>query len=258
MEYGDVFVRDPASLVDLNNTIEYSADSLLKIEESVDRYLDGVKEVLEKQRDIIKEKLDEAEVALSEAEADLSSCEASQTQDEDGNYTPSCDSERSAVENARKEVEIWKKNYDAACRIISEMDYEIDNYRRSGGPLYPSGGKYFIRYLAEDHTDKATESLRGCIEIITDYQESRATDGEFPVEVTIENPNKTEDDKPLTEDEKKVRFGEFANEIVKKQAENSGEIAGANRVMKCPDCGRPKALCVCGSIRKDMIIYNRN
>lgn len=255
MELGDVFVRDPSSLAELNNTTEYVADSLLKIEESVDSYLEGVKTVLEEQRDAIKEKLDEAEEKLSEAEDDLSNCEASQTEDEDGNYTPSCNWERRAVEAARKEVEEWRRKYNEACRIADEVNREIENYRDQGGPLHPPGGKYFIHYLAGEHTDKATESLRGCIDIIQEYHEASANDGNVGTNEIIENPNKTDDDKPLTESEKEDRFAELSRRAIDHQAQNSGSIADANRVMKCSSCGRPKALCICGNMRREMRIY---
>lgn len=259
MDYGDVFVRDPSSLAELNNTMEYVADSLLKIEESVDSYLEGVKTVLEEQKDTIKEKLEEAEERLSEAEADLSSCEASQEWDEeDGCYRPSCKSEQRAVESARSEVEKWQKKYDEACRIVSEANREIENYRFTGGVFTPPGGKCFIQYLAGPHTDKATEALRGCIDIIGEYQEAPANDGEPQVGEVVENPNKTEDDRALTDEEKQRRLEDLSGNIIKKQAENSGNIADANRVMKCPDCGRPKALCVCGNVRKDMKMINKD
>lgn len=258
MEYGDIFVRDMASLAELNNTMEYVADSLLKIEESVDSYLEGVRTVLEEQKDAIKEKLEEAEERLSEAQIDLSSCEASQTKDEDGNYTPSCNSEMRAVESARREVERWQKKYDEACRIVSETNHEIDNYRYTGGVFTPLGGKCFIQYLAGPHTDKATEALRGCMDIISEYQEAPANNGEPQVGEVIENPNKTEDDRALTDEEKQRRFEDLSGKIIRKQAENSGNIADANRVMKCPDCGRPKALCVCGNVRKDMKMINKD
>jgi hypothetical protein len=259
MEHGDVFVRDPASLAELNNTMEYVADSLLKIEESVDSYLEGVKTVLEEQKDAIKEKLEEAEERLSEAQDDLSSCEASQEWDEeDGCYRPSCSSEQRTVESARREVEEWRRKFDDACAIVSETNHEIENYRCTGGVFTPPGGKGLIQYLAGPHTDKATEALRGCIDIISEYQETPANDGEAGEEGLIENPNKTDDDRALTDEEKQRRLEDLSGNIIRKQAENSGNIAGANRVMKCPDCGRPKALCVCGNVRKDMKMINKD
>ena len=258
MEYDDVFVRDPSSLVDLNNTMEYVADSLLKIEESVDSYLDGVQTVLEEQRDAIKERLEEAEERLSEAESDLSSCEASQTLDEDGDYTPSCSSEQRAVESARREVEKWQRKYDEACRIVDAVKHEVDNYRFTGGILTPPGGKCFIQYLAGEHTDKATESLRKCLDIVNEYQNAPANNGESLIGNIIVNPNKTDDDCPLTDNEKEQRFADLLGNVIDRQAQNAQYLANANRVMKCPDCGRAKALCVCGNKRKDMIIINKD
>lgn len=253
---GDIFVRDPASLEELNNTMEYVADSMLKIEESVDSYLEGVKAVVEQQRDAIKEKLEEAEERLSEAEEDLSSCEASQTEDEDGNITPSCNYERQAVREAREEVEEWRKKFEAACNIVDEVNHEIEEYRAPGSFLYPPGGKYFTQYLAGEFTDKATESLRICLDHIQEYQEARASDGKVSANEIIENPNKSEDDIPLSDSEKEVRRENLVEKVVDEQAKKSENIADANRVMKCPTCGRAKALCICGNIRKDMKMIN--
>ena len=96
-------IRDHQSLIELNNTLEYSADSILKILEQVDSYLKGVIEALKKQMKVLEEELRAAEESLAEAEKAHSSCLASQRwveeyEDEDGNthggyYTPSCNSE---------------------------------------------------------------------------------------------------------------------------------------------------------------------
>ena len=47
-------IRDHQSLIELNNTLEYSADSILKILEQVDAYLKGVIEALKKQMKVAK------------------------------------------------------------------------------------------------------------------------------------------------------------------------------------------------------------
>lgn len=255
MSSGDVFVRDPSSLADLNNTMEYVADSLLKIEESVDSYLEGVQEVLKKQQEMIKQKLEEAKEKLSEAEEALSSCEASQTKDEDGNYTPSCDSEQCAVEAARAEVQEWEEKYKKACDIVEEVKKEIDLYHQPSEATAPPGGQCYIKYLAGEHTDKATQGLRQCIENIEDYMSADANNGKELGE-RIANPHQKEDDLPLSEEEKAARFEEMSGYNIKKQGESPDKIADANRVMKCPSCGRPMALCICGNKRSDMVIIN--
>ena len=47
------YIRDRNSLVELNNILEYTADSILKILESVDSYLSGVRDVLNSQLEIL-------------------------------------------------------------------------------------------------------------------------------------------------------------------------------------------------------------
>lgn len=243
-------IRDVHSLEELNNMIEYSGEAMANIEENVSNYIDGVKEVLDKQLDYIQQKLEEAEEKLSEAEDDLSSCEASQKYDEEsGEYRPSCSAEQRAVESARKEVEEWRRKYEEGQRIVGECQSEIDDYNSPGGILNPPGGHYLIINMRENQTPKATQQLRDCIDKLYDILDCDV--GGDSSAAADWQPK--EENKPLSEDE---RFEAFKKNIAGiKEEQSSNEVRNANRAMRCPECGRPIALCTCKNLHADVHLY---
>ena len=106
------YILDPKSLVELNNTLIYSADSILKLLDEVKNYLSGVQEVLANQVEVLASELEASEQALAAAEEALRSCEASQEWDEvELEYYPSCSSELSAVDDAREFRDECKRKY---------------------------------------------------------------------------------------------------------------------------------------------------
>ena len=112
------YIRDRNSLVELNNSLEYTADSILKILESVDSYLSGVRDVLNRQLEILGKELEDAEQELSDAESEWNDCLASQEWDEDSEtYRPSCSTEEGRVSKAREYRDICREKYDAGCKI---------------------------------------------------------------------------------------------------------------------------------------------
>ncbi len=253
-----VYIRDHTSLIELNNTLEYSADSMLKILESVNGYLEGVLKALEEQLKALEERLKAAEEALSVAESAYSSCLASQRwvdEDEDGNggyYTPSCSSEESDVESCRQERDRCQEEYDKGKRIYDECEYEIRQYREPGGMVTPPpGGEKTLEYLAKDHTDAATKKMRDILEVVERYLkanmsihgESFSTVISSESVATSDNPNAS-----LTPEQKTERFKSGIAAVIRKQNESnygSRQLADANRVIKCPRCHRPLVACIC-------------
>lgn len=131
-------ILDHQTLYELKSRLDYSGDTMLKVLEGVDNYLEGVKEVLKGQVDILREQWEDAQRELSEAEDALSACEASQTWDEeDQEYHPSCNWERSAVERARDYEYKCREKYERGERILSEVEYEITKYKEPGGVIAP-------------------------------------------------------------------------------------------------------------------------
>ena len=240
-------IRDHQSLIELNNTLEYSADSILKILEQVDAYLKGVIEALKKQMKVLEEELRAAEEALAEAEKAHSSCVASQRwvdeyEDEDGNthggyYTPSCNSEASAVERCREERDRCQEKYEKAKCICDDCEHEIDEYKKEPGFIIPPGGEKLMEALAKDHTDKATSKMRDILAVVEKYLRY----------------NMSTKASCLSPEEKKERFNNAIQKVIERQQnENYGsrQIADANRVIRCPRCGRPPIACICNNTRE--------
>ena len=250
------YIRDIHSLEELNNMICFTGESMANIEENVSNYLNGVKEVLDQQLEMIREKLEEAKEWLSEAQDALSSCEASQSYDEEtGEYCPSCSSEEREVERAQREVEEWQKKYDEGKKIVDECQGELDDYYYPGSPLSPPGGHHLIRIMSERQTPKATQQLQDYIADVYEYKQHDV--GGEPDSTIDSNPFIKEDDVPLTEDDKSIEFKNNIQNIKDEQEADSyrNDIKDANRVMRCPSCGRPPQLCICQNRHVDVNLY---
>ena len=244
--------------------MEYSADSILKILEQVDAYLKGVIEALKKQMKVLEEELRAAEEALAEAEKAHSSCVASQRwvdeyEDEDGNthggyYTPSCDSEASAVERCREERDRCQEKYEKAKCICDDCEHEIDEYKKEPGFIIPPGGEKLMEALAKDHTDKATSKMRDILAVVEKYLRYNMSTkascfSTTPTDIDVANGSS----KTLSPEEKKERFNNAIQKVIERQQnENYGsrQIADANRVIRCPRCGRPPIACICNNTRE--------
>lgn len=253
-------IRDHQSLIELNNILEYSADSILKILEQIDAYLKGVIEALKKQMKVLEEELRAAEEALAEAERAHSSCVASQRwvdeyEDEDGNthggyYTPSCDSEASEVERCREKRDRCQEKYEKAKCICDGCEHEIDEYKKAPGFITPPGGEKLMEALAKDHTDKATSKMREILAVVERYLRYNMS---TKVSCSSTTPTENVSAKTLSPEEKKERFNSAIQKVIERQQnENHGsrQIADANRVIRCPRCGRPPIACICNNIRE--------
>ena len=255
-----VFLRDVHSLEEMNNMIGFTGEVMANIEDNVIRYLDGVHNVLKEQIEVIKEQLEEAKERLSQAEDELSACEASQSYDEEtGELEPSCSYEASAVEAARREVDELQEKYDAGQRIIDECQREIEDYNFPGSPLSPPGGHYLIQtFMCENDTRDATSQLREYIEDVYEYK-GMDVGGDADGVVEITNSALKEDDLPMTEEEKLAEFQKNIQDV-KDEQESESVFHGykdANRVMRCPNCGRPLQLCRCQNVHYDVNLYKK-
>lgn len=248
----NVYIRDHLSLVALNNTLGYGADSILKLLESVNSYLDGVLDVLDKQVKCLADELKKAEQALSAAEEELRSCEASQEWDEEEHeYRPSCSSESRSVARARRVCDECRRKYDEGRRIKDECDKEIESYRDPGLYFKPPGGERTLEYLAVEHTEDATKKMQEILDIVEGYTRTPVSVGNisgYRVTPVVPNGNRPVEDRPLGDAEKKKRFENAVRNVIERQQDrNYGDrkIADANRAMKCPQCDRPIAACIC-------------
>lgn len=243
----EIFVRDISSIEELGGTIEQTADSLSDILEAVDQYLEDVTNKLEERKQQISDRLDNAKEKLEAALSALGRCEDSQTRDEDGNYTPSCDMERNNVERARDLVHEWEDKYKQAEDIVGEVRKEVGDYNKVQEATRPAGGRVCLESLATKHTEKALDGLQQCIQSIEDAMNVDMGGGSSSGESS--NPNKSRSDLPLSEAEKSKRYNEMWNVNEKIQKEYNKNLATPNRTAVCASCGRPIVLCICRSKR---------
>ena len=250
-------IRDHQSLIELNNTLEYSADSILKILEQVDGYLKGVIEVLKNQTKELEEELRAAEEKLSEAEQALSDCEASQEwDDEEEEYRPSCNYEAGRVRLTREIRDKCQERVNQAQKIQKDCEYEIEQYKYTGGVMGvpPPGGEKTMEDLAKEHTDKATSKMRDILAVVEKYLRYNMSTkascfSTTPTDIDVTNGSS----KTLSPEEKKERFNSAIKKVIERQqSENYGsrQIADANRVIRCPRCGRPPIACICNNTRE--------
>lgn len=256
------FIRDHQSLIELNNTLEYSADSMLKLLESVNDYIHGVLDALKKQKEVLDEQLKIAEEELSNAERELSACESSQTWDEEyEEYTPSCDLEQNRVQSARYERDKCQEQVNRANEIIRDCECEIEKYKKTPGFVTLPGAEKVLEYLAKSHTDGATSKLRKILEVVDKYLQFNVSINTINTAVSkIENADsnivaskKGESIKELSPEEKKDRFNNAIKGIIDKQEKNNtgnNKIEDANKVMRCKKCGRPLVACICQNDRE--------
>jgi len=250
----EMHIRDDNALKDLNNAFEYAADSLLKIEESVESYFAGVKNALEQQLELLLKQLEQAQEELCAARESLSSCEASQTEDEDGNITPSCKWEASAVVEAEEKVAECQRKYEAGGKIVDNCQSEWETYHKQYTFLSPAGGHFFVDHASNKHTDESTETLKKIIEIEDRYQKSTFGNSSNSPIRDSELSHVRPENKPLTEDEQKYRREVITDQISREQ---SAPKVNANRVMACPCCGRPLAMCICSRKKENMEIITK-
>ena len=248
-------IRDHQSLIELNNTLEYSADSILKILEQVDAYLKGVIAALKNQIKLLEDELRVAEENLLQAERDLSACEASQEWDEENSeYRPSCSSEAAQVRLARDIRDKCEERVNLARNIFSECESEINEYKKVPSLTSISGAEKLLESLAKEHTDKATQKMRDILDVVERYlcyKMSIRSNGSSSFLSTSPDDIK-EGTGTLTPDEKKERFNNAVQRVIERQqSDNYGshQIADANRVIRCPQGGRPPVACICNNAR---------
>lgn len=245
------YIRDHQSLIELNNTLEYSADSMLKILEQVDQYLTGVMACLNDQLQALEEQLRIAEEKLAEAEDRLRVCEASQEWDEEKNeYRPSCKWETSNVNLARKIRDDYQQRVNQAKEIIHKCQHEVDEYKKPGGLVDMPGGEKTLMGLAKEHTDQATSKMRDILEVVSEYL-NHSVSGKQTATTSFGCVNGSASGQATECPAKAERFRLASQRVIERQQRDSGDrLADANRAMRCAKCGRPLVGCICSKNRE--------
>lgn len=276
-------VLDHNSLVELNNAIEYAADSVLKVRDAVDGYLCGVIEVMEHQLEYVAERFEEAKQQLAAAKERLAAAERAlqSAQESMRSSMDGADDASSTIAGmahgaasaavvagasamvaaakadcarAQHNYDKWEKNYETAKKIVSQCkgyksDWEhddivvIERFDSRYGGGSHGGGRH-LGLLGNQYTDEATKKLRKILEVIDKYLN------------TFISPNvrrNSEDVKVLDKYDKKKIIENSEFKVRQEQIDelNRHNAVAANRVAKCDRCGRPLSICVCGNTRKN-------
>lgn len=248
MGNSQAYIRDIGSLHHMSDTMDYCADSLLKLIAAVDAYFNNVINSLKDALGIVKAKLDEAKERLEEAESALESCEASQYYDEEeGEYVPSCNYEAAQVSRCREEVTKWQEKYDQGKQIVDDTQKAVDDYHHRPSGLTSPGGECLIHSLATDTCQKGMEKMGCIINKLEDFVNFQILEPGSEIDPKFHNEHRSDDDMPLDDYDKERRLKDAFHEVRKEQSSDSSyyNVADANGIMVCKDCGRPFALCVC-------------
>lgn len=250
MSDSKAYIRDYQSLVDLNNTLEFGADSILNVLEQVNNYLQGVLQMLKRQLQMLENELHYAEDKLYSAEQNLRSCEMSQQWDEQSKeYRPSCKFEAGQVTIARSLCNRCEERVKHAREIVRKCEIEIEEYKKPGGFVTPAGGEKLMQELAQDHTDRATEKMREILDVVDEYLGSNMSIKKCGVAVSqVVSSEKYEHESVLTPEQKKNRFTNAIHDVIDRmQRENNAveQKAVPNVSIICPNCKRARVACVC-------------
>lgn len=258
---------DIDALYSLKGAINRVSEDLIDIGKSIDAYLHDTTEHQRKTIAYFQEKLniaqrevDKAQDDLCKAECAYNNCLRSQQEkkDEDGRtyYVPSCSLQgarvnlcKKAVQQAEKVRDVWKQKVEAAERIKSDCDREIDKYNDLGGYTHPPGGKGILIYLANDHSNTASSKLEDTINAVKDIQSFSFETGESSYTPTpdvmyeMQNTEYIED----VHDSKREKFEEGKRRVEELMNEKYGDTTQPNIYEICPFCKKFKYLnCICG------------
>ena len=250
MSDSNAYIRDHQSLIDLNNTLEFSADAILRVLEQVDNYLQGVLRVLRNQVQILEGELRFAQDKLSFVEQTLRDCEASQRWDEEHQeYRPNCKYEADQVSCVRSQCRRCEERVELAKEIVRKCELEIEEYKRPGGFIIPAGGEKLMQLLAQEHTDKATEKMREILTVVEEYLHSNMSIRQCVASgIYTNSEERIKSQDTMTPEQKKERLKSAIDNVIDKmQRENNTmeQNATPNISMVCPNCKRARVACIC-------------
>lgn len=255
-----VVIRDYHCLEELQASQRFTSDSIMKVVAHVGEFLDSTIEAMEEQMQVLSEKVDEAKVRLDQAEEAYSSCLSSQKYDEEDHcYYPSCDSQATQVDCCREEYDDLKERYEKAGHVLNDCKGELSKYRAPWDPASPPGGETKIKFLANEHTDKANEKMDKIRECVSSYlsvscsiRDAKIQRSEKQAQLyedgVRELEEKAESDEAQIKMDKAEAFQEATSLLQKKMSETG--YRNANAIAICPGCKRPVNVCICQHIRE--------
>lgn len=249
-------ILDYTALVNLKDSLKRFSKSFEEPLNAIESELHDILQMMKEKLEVLYKEKERAKEQLDQAERARYRCESSQKWDEDDHcYHPSCELERATEKIARKRYDAASQKYEAAEKIYKEVDYEVNQYLKPFGLLQIGGAADYLR--KEEHilqaADDKMEKILDIVEQILGLsmspegidkspsdvrdkliQESKEKKGKFAIanrEVTARIDEAEKDDVYEVD----INVDEERKELINKYESN-----------KCPYCGRPKKVCICG------------
>ena len=144
---------------------------------------------------------------------------------------------------AEREVQKWEKNYEIAKEVVSQCKAYKSDWEYQD--IFVCGGDCHLDRLGHQRTDDATSKLRKIIAVLEKY-----------LKISISpNGNTTIEDVQVLDKydvTKIIRDSDYNERKEQIHELNRHDAVAANRVAKCPRCGRALAICICGNSRKNI------
>ena len=249
-------ILDYTALVNLRDSLKRFSENIEAPLGDIERELNDILQMMRDKLQVLWEEKERAKQQLERAEAARRRCEASQRYDEeDHSYHPSCDLERSAERMAQARYDTACKRYEAADRIYKEVEYEVSNYLKPFGVILKGGAADYLRKEGSN-LDEADDKMGAILNMVEQILGSKMSPNGSDTSPSEVNSRLTQEAK-----EKKDKFIDATREVTIKIEEQEKDdvydvdvndekkrqeaINEFNR-MKCPYCGRPLPICICG------------
>lgn len=249
-------ILDYTALVNLRDSLKVFSVNIGAHLDDVERELNDILQMMRDKIEILRQEMEHARERLERAEAARYRCEASQRYDEENHcYRPSCDLERAAERMAKAKYEEAKRRYETAERIYKDVDYEVSQYLKPFGAFLKGGAADYLR-IEGSRLEEADDKMMAILDIVEQILGSKMSPEGSDTSPTAVNSKLTEE-----AEEKKNKFIDATRDVsikieeqekddvysvdIKDEEKRQDAINEFNR-NKCPYCGRPLKICICG------------
>lgn len=248
-------ILDYTALVNLRDSLKVFSVNIGTHLDDVKRELNDILQMMRDKLEVLRQEMEYARERLERAEAARYRCEASQRYDEENHcYRPSCDLERAAERMARAKYDEAKRRYEAAERIYKEVDYEVSQYLKPF--VFLKGGADDYLRIEGSRMEEADDKMRAILDTVEQIIGSKMSPEGSDSSPTAVNSKLTEE-----AEKKKGDFIDATKDVsikieeqekddvysvdIKDEKKRQDAINEFNR-NKCPYCGRPLKICICG------------
>jgi len=250
-------ILDYTALVNLKDSLKRFSECFQEPLNAIESELHDILQMMKEKLDVLYEEKERAKERLERAERARYRCESSQKwNEEDQCYHPSCDLERAAERMARAKYDEACKRYEAAEKIYKEVDYEVSLYLKPFGVIQVGGAADYLQSQENYLLTGADDKMEKILDIVEQILGSRMS----PEGVDLSQSDVRE--KLIQEAQDKKGKFTIANREVSARIDQEEKddvydvdindddsrkkVINEFNSNKCPRCGRPKKICICG------------